>query len=67
MTSTDLKNYAMGIMAVSLTGLAVTVAFQIRAIGHQTSAALTEITQTAKQTKLAACISTAASLVCFAV
>jgi hypothetical protein len=54
MTSTDLKNYAMGIMAAGITILAVTVAFQIRTIGNQTSAALTEITQTAKQTKLAA-------------
>jgi len=54
MSSNDLKNYAMGIMAVSITVLAVTIALQIRSIGNQTSAALTEITQTAKQTKLAA-------------
>ena len=54
MTSTDLKNYAVGIMAAGITILAVTVAFQVRTIGNQTSAALTEITQTAKQTKLAA-------------
>ena len=54
MTSTDLKNYAVGIMAAGITILAVIAALQIRAIGNQTSAALTEITQTAKQTKLAA-------------
>ncbi len=41
-------------MAVSLTGLAVITAFQVQSIGKQTSAALTQITQTAKQTKLAA-------------
>lgn len=54
MTSTDIKNYAMAVMAAGITILAVIAALQIRAIGNQTSAALTEITQTAKQTKLAA-------------
>ena len=54
MTSTDIKNYAMAVMAAVITILAVIAALQIRAIGNQTSAALTEITQTAKQTKLAA-------------
>ena len=54
MTSTDIKNYAMAVMAAGMTILAVIAALQIRAIGNQTSAALTEITQTAKQTKLAA-------------